>query len=881
MKKLIGYTLAIFISYNVSAQKIVDKSPLNQEFVDFINFSKSKGIKKTNNGYSTGFVPSPLKINFNDIDIKRESKKSSLVTLPAKFDQRDSGWITPVRNQGPLGACWSFATMGALETRFIRLGRATRLNIDLSEMNMATCHGFEAGINDGGSDFIALAYLTRLSGPVTEASDPYNTNPNAVCGNGPFVIPAYSPISRWLPNDINVIKKIIRDYGAVTSSIQMGNYTPYYNSSDYTYYYNGTAPVDHGVLIVGWDDNKVVTGGLLSPKGTVGAWIVKNSWGTPFGESGFFYVSYKDTKFNNSVAIYPDILDKSEIDTLYMNDWLGATSSFGFRQETGYVVEKFIAPKEHFIRKIGTFINSSGTVIDIDIYDDFQEDSLLTNLIASSHGNVVLFPGYETFDIPATVNGDYYVKIKYFTPGFNYPIPVETQITYLGETYAIPTINPSGTGWISYNGINWNALGNNIPDNEADLCIRVYADKNTDLNAYFNVNKTTTCINSPVTFTQASNGNVDTFNWNFGKDAIPATANTSGPHNVSYSSTGKKIVSLTITGPLGTRTLTKNNYVEVVDQLEIFLPYSEKNLVKGKSLPITAFGADNYSWSPPTGLNVTSGASVIANPVNTIIYTVNGSTGTCIGSTTIKINVLENPPNDNVCDAIMLTSGFNGPFTNVNSTVEPNEPLPDTTDCNTQHSWCDQEGGLQSSVWFSFIANSNSSSFTSKGMDTQIALYDAATCAAILSGSYTILAANDDYFGQSLKFAAALENIPLVPGKTYFLQMDGSGGGEEGSFTIEIWNADVGESEFKISKLSEFNVFPNPTNGLIRLYMKEAPETFTISIIDITGKTILNDVITSHSGIFDKQYFIPEKGLYLIKLIGEDVNYSRKVIRDH
>jgi C1A family cysteine protease len=279
MKRIIGYTLAILISYNLSAQEQIEKSPLNQEFIDYINMIKTPGFKKSTEGHGTGYMPPFMYLHFNSVDSKRDNKKNALVALPAKFDQRDSGWITSVKDQGPLGACWSFSTMGALETRFIRLGKAT-ISIDLSEQNMATCHGFQASINDGGSDFIASAYLSRLSGPVTEASDPYvPTNPNAVCGPGPFDIPAYSPRIVWLPNDLYIIKKAIRDYGAVTSSIRINNYTQYYNPADFTFYYNGTAAVDHGVLIVGWDDNKIVTGGTLSPKGTTGVWIVKKQLG--------------------------------------------------------------------------------------------------------------------------------------------------------------------------------------------------------------------------------------------------------------------------------------------------------------------------------------------------------------------------------------------------------------------------------------------------------------------------------------------------------------------------------------------------------------------------------------------------------------------------
>ena len=207
MKRIIGYILAVFIAYNLQAQVKVERSPFNQEFVEYVKMQKTTGIKKSSNGHGMGYVPSPKYLHFNTSDVNRFSKKSAQVELSARFDQRDSGWITSVKNQGELGACWSFSTMGALESRFIRLKKGT-INLNLSEQNMATCHGFQAGINDGGSDFIAAAYLTRLSGPVAEASDPFDYNINATCGPGPFVIPAFTPRAVWLPKDIKILRSL-------------------------------------------------------------------------------------------------------------------------------------------------------------------------------------------------------------------------------------------------------------------------------------------------------------------------------------------------------------------------------------------------------------------------------------------------------------------------------------------------------------------------------------------------------------------------------------------------------------------------------------------------------------------------------------------------
>ncbi|HMM12117.1 MAG TPA: PKD domain-containing protein [Bacteroidales bacterium] len=122
--------------------------------------------------------------------------------------------------------------------------------------------------------------------------------------------------------------------------------------------------------------------------------------------------------------------------------------------------------------------------------------------------------------------------------------------------------------------------------------------------ANFSANPTTVCIGQTVTFTDASTGtNIHTYSWNFGADASPATANTAGPHTVTYSSSGFKTVTLTIVDDNGTDTETKINYIEVLPN----------NTVTLASAP----GTDNQ--------NICHG-----NPITTILYNITGATGATI-----------------------------------------------------------------------------------------------------------------------------------------------------------------------------------------------------------------------------------------------------------
>ena len=141
--------------------------------------------------------------------------------------------------------------------------------------------------------------------------------------------------------------------------------------------------------------------------------------------------------------------------------------------------------------------------------------------------------------------------------------------------------------------------------------------------------------------------------------------------------------------------------------------------------------------------------------------------------------------------------------------------MPDTTNCNTQITWC-SEGGLQHTVWFSFEATTSSSSFVTSGFDTQIALYEAPSCDGILNDMDTLIAANDDYFGANKNYAAAINEAPLQAGKRYWIQVDGSAGGQEGTFYIDIYDAPVGVNETKTQMPEDARILPKP--GQRRVY---------------------------------------------------------------
>ena len=91
-----------------------------------------------------------------------------LFAAPASYDLRDQGKLTPVKDQGQYGTCWTFATFASLESCLLP-GETW----DFSEDNLAWFHGFDTDGYNGGQYLQSAAYLLRWRGPFTEQQDAY------------------------------------------------------------------------------------------------------------------------------------------------------------------------------------------------------------------------------------------------------------------------------------------------------------------------------------------------------------------------------------------------------------------------------------------------------------------------------------------------------------------------------------------------------------------------------------------------------------------------------------------------------------------------------------------------------------------------------------
>ena len=153
-----------------AAARIPSRGPIDPSFLAYRAALRAEGagLPDTASPQSGGLVPAP-------VDARYWGKRAlplGPLALPASFDLRDTGKLTPVRNQGVLQNCWAFAALGSLESSLLP-GAA----YNLSEDNVAYGAGrdFDYGVYGGGNSFMAAAFLARWGGPVLESDDPYNT----------------------------------------------------------------------------------------------------------------------------------------------------------------------------------------------------------------------------------------------------------------------------------------------------------------------------------------------------------------------------------------------------------------------------------------------------------------------------------------------------------------------------------------------------------------------------------------------------------------------------------------------------------------------------------------------------------------------------------
>jgi inhibitor of cysteine peptidase len=211
---------------------------------------------------------------------------ASVASLPSALNWCTLAGCTPVRDQRTCGSCWAFATTGVLEQN-IRIVEG--INRDLSEQYLLSCNS-EGWSCNGGWWAHDYHWWKRpagepAAGAVRETAFAYTAS--KVACNPPHT--HYETIADWryvgsagsVPS-VAALKQAIYDHGPVAVAVCTGSYFHSYRGGVLTSSDTCSGPVNHGVVLVGWDDS-------LGPGG---AWILRNSWGSGWGEGGYMKIAY-------------------------------------------------------------------------------------------------------------------------------------------------------------------------------------------------------------------------------------------------------------------------------------------------------------------------------------------------------------------------------------------------------------------------------------------------------------------------------------------------------------------------------------------------------------------------------------------------------------
>lgn len=419
--------------------------------VDGVTFTDNKASYNANMLNQSNFSPIVSSTNNYSLFVYKSLFNG---TLPARYNLAENGFVTDVKNQQDSGNCWAFAALASLETCVLKASNKT-FNFSVENMKnlieMYSAYGWKMETNEGGYNGMPMGYLASWLGPVNATLDPFDDKGtlSPLLDSEMHIQNIYVLPARTSYTDNDAIKEAILKYG--------GLYASYYHSAGYlnsktnAYYDPYTGNGNHAITVVGWDDDYSKNNFYTAPAGD-GAFIVKNSWGSSWGDNGYFYISYYDRVLfavNKDNQAFTYILnDTVRYTKNYQYDVAGMTDYLITGKKTVWYQNIYNATGNEAIAAVSTFFN---TTVDYEI-SIYVNDVLQLTQNGRHEGS-----GYYTIPlkeyVPVAVGDIFKIVVKLANPQNGYAaVPISEQLSTTRCYYA------PGVSYFSHDGEKWTDL---------------------------------------------------------------------------------------------------------------------------------------------------------------------------------------------------------------------------------------------------------------------------------------------------------------------------------------------------------------------------------------------------------------------------------------
>ena len=428
-----------------------------------------------------------------------------------KFDPRTTNTVTQIEDQGDTNTCWAFATIAAIESNLIKKGY-TDNSINLSENHLAYFFynrqtdplGYTADdknlnlmddwVDNAGTLDAAALSLATWSGVVKETS----SEDNASGGYNPKALPAGDCYKRdyvvknvyYYDYNIDTIKQAILDHGAVASGIYINE--AYWKASTDSYYCT-EVNANHAVTIVGWDDNYSKSNFKKTPS-TNGAWIVKNSYGTGFGDGGYMYVSYSDKSLYEIVAY--DMVPVSEAyQNNYQHDGTANSANY-YKLSSGVQCASVFQAKaasgyNEVLKAVSMDVLSENVSYEIQVYTGMTSSSPASGkaVYSKKQTGKLTNAGYNMIELTRPVTlaaGERYAVVVTLKSSDGGTVSVACDTTYYGQWISFASAVGKGQSYVKMGSGAWQDMGE---IENANLRLKAYTD-NTKQKASYKLSST-------------------------------------------------------------------------------------------------------------------------------------------------------------------------------------------------------------------------------------------------------------------------------------------------------------------------------------------------------------------------------------------------------